>query len=73
VSGAQRPGRRYDELAADAAERTPDRVVLLVDDEPVRVVRQPLAYPMQFMLGIDEFPGRRRGGAVGSVPESGRR
>jgi Glycosyl hydrolases family 16 len=39
-----------------AAEWTPERVTFLVDHQPVKVVEQSPAYPMQFMLGIYEFP-----------------
>jgi hypothetical protein len=39
-----------------AAEWTPERVTFLVDHRPVKVVEQSPAYPMQFMLGIYEFP-----------------
>jgi hypothetical protein len=51
------------ELAMDArqphvyaAEWTPERVRFLVDDELVKTAEQSPAYPMQFMLGIYEFP-----------------
>jgi Glycosyl hydrolases family 16 len=40
-----------------AAEWTPERVTFLVDHRPVKVVEQSPAYPMQFLLGIYEFPG----------------
>ncbi|HEY2949800.1 MAG TPA: glycoside hydrolase family 16 protein [Micromonosporaceae bacterium] len=39
-----------------AAEWTPERVSFSVDARPVRTVRQSPDYPMQFMLGIYEFP-----------------
>ena len=39
-----------------AAQWTPDRVSFFVDDQPVKTVQQSPAYPMQFMLGIYEFP-----------------
>lgn len=39
-----------------AAEWTPVRVTFLVDDEPVKVVEQSPAYPMQFMLDVYAFP-----------------
>lgn len=39
-----------------AAEWTPDRVEFFVDGEPVKRIDQSPAYPMQFMLGIYEFP-----------------
>jgi glycosyl hydrolase family 16 len=38
-----------------AAEWTPSRVAFYVDERLIKVVRQPIAYPMQFMLGIYEF------------------
>jgi Glycosyl hydrolases family 16 len=40
-----------------AAEWTPDHVAFFVDHQPVKTVGQSPAYPMQFMLGIYEFPG----------------
>lgn len=39
-----------------AAEWTPDRVSFLVDHVLVKTVEQSPSYPMQFMLGIYEFP-----------------
>jgi hypothetical protein len=39
-----------------AAEWTPERVAFFVDDQPVKTVEQSPGYPMQFMLGIYEFP-----------------
>jgi glycosyl hydrolase family 16 len=39
-----------------AAEWTPDHVAFFVDDRLVKVVEQSPGYPMQFMLGIYEFP-----------------
>ncbi|HEX2072349.1 MAG TPA: glycoside hydrolase family 16 protein [Geodermatophilus sp.] len=39
-----------------AVEWTPDAVVLLVDGEPVKLVWQSPAYPMQFMLDVYAFP-----------------
>jgi Glycosyl hydrolases family 16 len=39
-----------------AAEWTPEHVAFLVDDRLVKTVRQSPGYPMQFMLGIYEFP-----------------
>jgi hypothetical protein len=39
-----------------AAEWTPERVELFVDGQSVKVVEQALAYPMQFMLDVYEFP-----------------
>jgi hypothetical protein len=44
------------ELHDYAAEWIPERVEFFVDDESVKVVEQSPAYPMQFMLGIYEFP-----------------
>jgi hypothetical protein len=53
-----------EDLAIDArqfhtysAEWTPERVTFFVDHRPVKTVWQSPAYPMQFMLGIYEFPG----------------
>jgi hypothetical protein len=40
-----------------AAEWTPEHVAFFVDDRLVKLVAQSPAYPMQFMLGIYEFPG----------------
>jgi beta-glucanase (GH16 family) len=40
-----------------AAEWTPDRVTFFVDHRLVKTVGQSPGYPMQFMLGIYEFPG----------------
>jgi Glycosyl hydrolases family 16 len=39
-----------------AGEWTPERVSFSVDGRPVKTVRQSPDYPMQFMLGIYEFP-----------------
>jgi beta-glucanase (GH16 family) len=39
-----------------AAEWTPDHVAFFVDDRLVKLVEQSPGYPMQFMLGIYEFP-----------------
>jgi hypothetical protein len=39
-----------------AAEWTPERVAFFVDHRLVKTVEQSPAYPMQFMLGIYEFP-----------------
>ena len=39
-----------------AAEWTPDHVAFFVDNQLVKLVEQSPAYPMQFMLGIYEFP-----------------
>ena len=38
-----------------AAEWTPTHIGFYVDDRLIKVVRQSIAYPMQFMLGIYEF------------------
>ena len=38
-----------------AAEWTPAWIAFYVDDHLIRVVRQSIVYPMQFMLGIYEF------------------
>jgi hypothetical protein len=40
-----------------AAEWTPEYVAFFVDHRLVKIVEQSPAYPMQFMLGIYEFPG----------------
>jgi hypothetical protein len=52
-----------EELAIDArdfhvyaAEWTPEQVAFFVDDRLVKTVEQSPSYPMQFMLGIYEFP-----------------
>ena len=39
-----------------AAEWTPEHVAFFVDDRLVKLVEQSPAYPMQFMLGVYEFP-----------------
>jgi glycosyl hydrolase family 16 len=39
-----------------AAEWTPEHVAFFVDNQLVKTVEQSPAYPMQFMLGIYEFP-----------------
>jgi hypothetical protein len=39
-----------------AAEWTPDHVAFFVDNQLVKTVGQSPSYPMQFMLGIYEFP-----------------
>jgi beta-glucanase (GH16 family) len=39
-----------------AAEWTPGYVAFFVDHQPVKLVEQSPGYPMQFMLGIYEFP-----------------
>ncbi|MFC7912676.1 glycoside hydrolase family 16 protein [Streptomyces sp. NPDC057386] len=53
-----------------AAEWTPDRVLFYVDGRLVRTVEQSPCYPMQFMLGIYEFPDARRAGApTGTYPK----
>jgi hypothetical protein len=44
------------ELHTYAAEWTPGHVAFFVDDRLVKLVEQSPAYPMQFMLGIYEFP-----------------
>ena len=44
------------ELHDYAAEWTPERVQFFIDGKSVKVVEQSPAYPMQFMLGIYEFP-----------------
>jgi hypothetical protein len=45
-----------DQFHVYAAEWTPDHVAFFVDHRLVRTVEQSPAYPMQFMLGIFEFP-----------------
>jgi len=49
-----------------AAEWTPGRVEFFVDGQSVKVVEQSLAYPMQLMLGIYEFPAE-----PGADPDTG--
>jgi glycosyl hydrolase family 16 len=44
------------ELHTYAAEWTPEHVAFFVDHRLVKLVEQSPAYPMQFMLGIYEFP-----------------
>ena len=39
-----------------AAEWTPDRIDFLVDGQLVKTVQQSIAYPMQLMLNVYEFP-----------------
>jgi hypothetical protein len=39
-----------------AAEWTPERIAFFVDGQCVKVVEQAIAYPMQLMLGLYEFP-----------------
>jgi Glycosyl hydrolases family 16 len=46
-----------------AAEWTPDQVAFFVDDQLVKTVGQSPGYPMQFMLGIYEFPDDGDAGA----------
>jgi len=41
-----------------AAEWTPDHVAFFVDNQLVKTVQQSPSYPMQFMLGIYEFPDK---------------
>jgi Glycosyl hydrolases family 16 len=48
-----------------AAEWTPEHVAFFVDRRLVKLVEQSPAYPMQFMLGIYEFPD----GGQGSYPK----
>jgi hypothetical protein len=43
-----------------AAEWTPDRVSFFVDHVLVKTVEQSPSYPMQFMLGIYEFPDHQQ-------------
>jgi hypothetical protein len=43
-----------------AAEWTPEHVAFSVDGEHVKTVQQSPAYPMQFMLGVYEFPRGER-------------
>jgi Glycosyl hydrolases family 16 len=47
------------ELHEYAAEWTPERVTFFVAGAPVKTVDQSPLYPMQFMLGIYDFPGER--------------
>ena len=51
-----------------AAEWTPTHVAFFVDGAPVKTVPQSPDYPMQFMLGIYEFPAS---GATASSQEPG--
>jgi beta-glucanase (GH16 family) len=44
--------RQYHTYAADW---TPTYIAFYVDDRLIKLVRQSIAYPMQFMLGIYEF------------------
>jgi len=44
------------ELHIYAAEWTPEHVAFFVDHRLVKTVQQSPSYPMQFMLGIYEFP-----------------
>ena len=44
------------ELHDYSAEWTPERVEFFIDGESVKRVAQSPAYPMQFMLGVYEFP-----------------
>ena len=39
-----------------AAEWTPSGIDFFIDGQPVKTVTQAIAYPMQFMLGLYEFP-----------------
>jgi hypothetical protein len=55
------------ELHTYAAEWTPEHVAFFVDDRLVKLVEQSPAYPMQFMLGVYEFPDDG-GEGVGSAP-----
>jgi beta-glucanase (GH16 family) len=52
-----------------AAEWTPDHVAFFVDNEPVKTVHQSPRYPMQFMLGIYEFPDEGESSAPGGYPK----
>ena len=52
-----------------AAEWTPTHVSFFVDGEPVKTVGQSPDYPMQFMLGVYEFPAD---GATASAQKPGR-
>jgi len=51
-----------------AAEWTPDHVAFLVDGRPVKTVRQSPGYPMQFMLGIYDFPAQPPSGRGSAAP-----
>jgi hypothetical protein len=44
------------DLHTYAAEWTPEHVAFFVDHRLVKLVSQSPAYPMQFMLGVYEFP-----------------
>ena len=52
-----------EEFHVYAAEWTPERVTFFVDHRQVKRVEQSPAYPMQFMLGIYEFPDDGRAAA----------
>ncbi len=53
-----------------AAEWTPEQVRFFVDHQLIRTVEQSPAYPMQFMLGIYEFPDDgRHAGPAGPYPK----
>ena len=50
------PGHRRPRFHVYAAEWTPEYVAFFVDHRLVKVVEQSPGYPMQFMLGVYEFP-----------------
>lgn len=52
-----------------AAEWTPDQVSFFVDHRLVKTVQQSPGYPMQFMLGIYEFPDFPDGATPGRYPK----
>jgi hypothetical protein len=53
-----------------AAEWTPDRIAFFVDGQCEKTVEQAIAYPMQLMLGIYEFPPEPGGEAnTGTYPK----
>jgi hypothetical protein len=55
------------ELHEYAAEWTPERVTFFVDGAAVKTVEQSPRYPMQFMLGVYDFP--TEGAAPGAYPK----
>jgi hypothetical protein len=52
-----------------AVEWTPEEVAFLVDSEPVAVVGQSPAYPMQFMLDVYAFPADDGSSPPGPYPK----
>ncbi len=52
-----------------AVEWTPEQVTFLVDSQPVAVVGQSPAYPMQFMLDVYAFPAEDGSAPPGPYPK----